>query len=228
MKRKIKSLLLRLLAMVCRDDRPKVIYYHDIGMRYTNMGTPSDLFWAHMRCLRTGDKVCFDDGFRGLWDERDEFEQTGIRPTVFIAVDLVGKPGYLNWSEILELQRLGFVFECHSWSHQDLTQFDDERLWHEVYDSKVALGKKLGKDITEICFPVGYFNDKVLEVCRRAGYQKMYVSYPGSIEAQSDVVPRNLVQGLSARDVGSVLRGGLCPLRKHYLRQHHREVRSNE
>ena len=223
MKRKIKSLLLRLLAVVCHDDRPKVIYYHDIGMRYTNMGTPSDLFWAHMRCLRPGDKVCLDDGFRGLWDERGKFEQTDIRPTVFIAVDLVGKSGYLNWNEILELQRLGFVFECHSWSHHDLTQFGDNELWHEVFDSKVKLEEMLGREIEAICFPKGYFNDQVVAASRRAGFKKMYVSYPGVIDSESDIVPRNLVQNLSVAEFKCVLHGALGPLRGRYLKMHYKK-----
>lgn len=223
MKQKIKSLLLRLLAVVCRDDRPKVIYYHDIGMRYTNMGTPNDLFWAHMRCLRPGDKVCFDDGFRGLWDERDKFEQTDIRPTVFIAVDLVGKSGYLNWNEILELQRLGFVFECHSWSHHDLTRLGETELWHEVFDSKVKLEEMLGREIEAICFPRGYFSDQVVAASRKAGYKKMYVSYPGVIDSSSDIVPRNLVQKLSVADLKCVLCGALGPLCKRYLKMHYRQ-----
>ena len=222
MKRLIKRFMLKFFAIVYRDDRPKVVYYHDIGTRYTDMGTPSDVFWAHMALLRDDDQVCFDDGFHGIWDERERFVASNIRPTVFIAVELVDSPGYLTWDEISELQKLGFRFECHTWTHQDLTRFDDETLWHEVFDSKVELTKRLGRTVDEICFPIGYFNDKVLAACRKAGYRKLYVSYPGVIDQNSDIVPRNLVQNSTIAEFKDVLRGGLLPLKKRYLRQHYR------
>lgn len=222
MRKKIKSLLLYVLGVVCRDDAPKVVFYHDIGRKYTDMGTPSELFWAHMACLRVGDVVCFDDGFRGIWDARDRFEQAGVKPIVFLAVDLIGQPNYLNWDEIHELQRLGFRFEGHSWSHCDLTTFDDDQLWHEVYDSKVELSRGLGKEVDEICFPIGYYSERVLVVCRKAGYRKMYVSYPGIIDPVADIVPRHLVQDLSASAFRAVLRGGMLPLAKRYRRRHFR------
>lgn len=222
MKRLIKRLMLKIFAVFFRDDRPKVVYYHDVGPRYTDMGTPVDVFWAHMALLRDGDVVCFDDGFRGIWDERERFKSSTVRPTVFIAVDLVGRPGYLTWDEILELQRLGFRFECHTWTHQDLTQFNDQDLRREVVDARNELARHLGRPVEEICFPIGYFSDKVLAACRKAGYRKMYVSYPGVIAADSDIVPRNLVQNSTVAEFRDVLQGGLLPLKNRYLKQHYR------
>lgn len=222
MKRLVKRFMLKIFAVLFRDGRPKVVYYHDIGTRYTDMGTPADVFWAHMALLRDGDQVCFDDGYRGIWDERERFKLSTVRPTVFIAVDLVGKPGYLTWNEILELQKIGFRFECHTWLHQDLTQFDDQGLRHEVVDSKDELARHLGEVVDEICFPIGYFNDKVLSACRKAGYRKMYVSYPGVIDPTADIVPRNLVQNSTVAEFKDVLRGGLLPLQKLYTVKHYK------
>ena len=95
-------MLLLLGSWLCRDVSPKVVFFHDVGRDYTPMGTPRDSFWALMSCLRRGDRVCFDDGFRGVWDERERLR--GIAPTVFVAIGLVGRPGYLSWEEIRTLQ----------------------------------------------------------------------------------------------------------------------------
>lgn len=222
MRNLLKRIVLEVLSWACQNESPKVVYYHDVGRRYTDMGTPTELFWAHMDSLRAGDVVCFDDGFRGIWDERERFAQTSVKPIVFLAVDLIGKTNYLNWDEIRELQRRGFRFEGHSWSHCDLTTFDDTALWHEVYDSKVALSRGLGKEVDEICFPIGYFSDRVLVACRKAGYRKMYVSYPGIIDPVADIVPRHLVQDLSVSAFRAVLRGGMLPLAGRYRRRHFR------
>ena len=125
MKGLIKSILLAIGAFVYRDCEPKVVFYHDVGKRYTPMGTEPYVFWAHRKCLRAGDVVCFDDGFRGLWDEREKLGvlscELRVKIIVFLAVGFVGRSGYFTWDEIRELQdKYGVEFQCHTWSHQTL------------------------------------------------------------------------------------------------------------
>ena len=249
MKHWIKTILLRWWSSVRPNYCGKVIFYHDIGKHYTRMGTPQDLFKEHVAtaCANgyryveqveelRGDNghkalmLCFDDGFRGIWDEREYFMAEGLRPTVFVAVELIGKTGYLTWDEILELQsQYGFIFESHTWSHQTLAgsyidespqhERTDEWFRRELYDSKIAIGERLGKEITGLCFPAGHFSDDVIDRCRLAGYRNMFASYPG-IMTDDDIVPRHLVQAASVKDFMCVLRGGYIPLRKYYIRQH--------
>ena len=66
MKRRLKTLILWMNALLKRDVAPKCIFYHDVSQKYSSMGTPRELFWAHMDLLRVDDLVCFDDGFRGV------------------------------------------------------------------------------------------------------------------------------------------------------------------
>lgn len=232
MKRKLKTLILWLNALVQRDASPKCIFYHDVSKDYTPMGTESNVFWAHMAQLRTGDLVCFDDGFRGVWDERDTFKAQKIYPKVFLAVDLVGQPNYLTWAEILTLQKdYGFDFQCHTWSHQTLTgPYNDEvpkpsegrtEAWieHEIVESKRELEVRLGKSITELCFPVGYFSDETIKRCEQVGYQRVWASYAGNL-SDGYVQSRCLCQDLSAFEVKCVLNGGMNPLANRYLKMH--------
>lgn len=230
--RLVKEALLRLFAMIYRDDSPKVVFYHDVGKTYTPMGTDAKVFWGHMACLRPADVVCFDDGFRGIWDEREEFAKLQIKPIVFIAIALVDREGYLTWDEIRALQNdYGFDFQCHTWSHQTLAgPYNNEvpeplngrtEEWyrHELIDSKVELERQLGMKVTELCFPVGYFSDDIIRRCKEAGYQKVYASYPGNVTDEY-VQPRCLVQGLSVALLMATLSGGLLPLAKRYRRMH--------
>lgn len=232
MKRKFKTLILWLHALVKRDAAPKCIFYHDVSKDYTSMGTAREVFWQHMGLLRAGDVVCFDDGFRGIWDGRETFKVGQIRPKVFLAVDLIGKPNYLTWGEILTLQNeYGFDFQCHTWSHQTLTgPYNDEvaspaegrtEAWftRELVESKRELEVRLGKEITELCFPVGYFSDEVIARCKQAGYKRVWASYPGNL-SDDYVQPRCLCQDLSTFEVRCVLNGGMNPLAKRYLGMH--------
>lgn len=233
MKSFIKDCLLNLGALVYRDDSPKVVFYHDIGRAYTPMGTDSKVFWGHMGRLRPYDVVCFDDGFRGIWDARDEFAKRQIKPKVFLAVALIGQVGYLRWDEIRALQNdYGFDFQCHTWNHQTLVgPYNDEVAkpangrtedWfrHELIDSKSELERQLGKKVTALCFPVGQFSDDVVRRCREAGYEKVYASYPGNV-TDDYIQPRCIAQDLSANAFKAVLNGGLQCFRSRYMRLHY-------
>ena len=236
MKKIVKHLFLKALAVLFRNDGPKVVYYHDVGQAYTEMGTPLERIKDHIACARKlgfsfASKLedlivprkllmCFDDGFRGLWDERDYFFRERICPTVFIAVDLVGKGGYLTWDEICELQRHGFVFQSHTWSHRPLTEVPDEELSHELVDARKVIGVELGHDPDMLCFPCGMHSQKVVEAAKSAGYRKLFASYPGCVASDELLVPRNLVQNLTAADFAHVIHGALCPLKNRYMRQH--------
>lgn len=231
MKRLFKKCCL-ILGAIFGSSRPKAVYYHDIGKQYTPMGTDKCVFWRHMDLLREGDIVCFDDGFRGIWDEREEFAKLQIKPIVFLANALVGREGYLTWDEIRALQNdYGFDFQCHTWSHQTLAgPYNDEvaappkgrtEEWyrHELIDSKAELERQIGKKVTALCFPVGYFSCDVIRRCKEAGYEKVYASYPGDV-IDDYVQPRCLAQNLSEFEMRCVLSGGMNACHKHYLKRH--------
>ena len=239
-KKLIKELLIIVRAVVNPDRAEKVVFYHDIGKKNTPMGTDVKTFMRHMkvlgvggRCRRRGDVVAFDDGFRGVWEYRDELEKVvgvGVRVVVFIAVRLVGQPGYLTWDEIRTLQReYGVRFQCHTWSHQTLVgpMIDEspkeertEAWYHrELVESRAKIAAEIGAEVDELCFPVGLFSDELLARCKAAGYKKVYASYPGNV-CDDYVQPRCLVQDLGVIGFWATLRGGMNVFKKRYYRAH--------
>jgi len=238
MRQWIKHFALKVFALFCRDDGPKVVYYHDVGMDYTSMGTPFELIQSHVEYAKTNGfsfvpklsdlkkrkqlLVCFDDGFRGIWDHRQYFFDEKIFSTVFIPVGLIDHPGYLTWGEVLELQGLGFRFEGHTWSHRPLTEVPKTEWRHELFDSKCFLEDKLCKEISCLCFPCGFFSNEIISSAQEAGYRYLVASYPGCVKENDMLIPRHLVQSFSVEDYGLVLQGALGPLRFRYIRQHKR------
>ncbi len=173
----------------------QILFYHDVydKVQYTSMGTPLKLFLEHccvlkskgyvfcdgIPCEKKHIQICFDDGFHGIWDCQNQIVSLGVKPTVFIAVDLIGQKGYLNLNEIRELQAKGFDFQSHTWSHKKLTECQtEEDLWHELYDARVKLGELLGKYIDGLCFPCGMFSTNVYHKALKAGYSDLYSSNP--------------------------------------------------
>ena len=233
------AILLRFGTLFIRSTSSKVIYYHDVHLldkQHTPMSTAVDMFAAHVAMMRQEKylivktiseekrqvQICFDDGFKGIYDNRKYFIEQEIYPTVFLAVSLIGTDGYLDRDEIFELQQLGFRFQSHAWLHVNLTLFDDRALEYELTASKVYLEELLQVSVTEICFPLGYFSERVYNACKKAGYLLMYSSIPGDyfIREREGLIPRQLLQSCTSSDVKAILRGGLLLYKQRYKNAH--------
>ena len=235
----VRCMAFKAAALLCRNVGPKIVYYHDMGKNHTSMGTDAKLLKAHVAAaldegfVFAGEimqlkerrllHICFDDGFRGILEHAEWFASEGIRPTVFIPVGLVGQPGYLAWHEIAELQRLGFNFEGHTWTHRPLTEVPVSEWHHELHDSKCCLEDKLGRPVSCLCYPCGFFSDRAIAAVCEAGYCYQIGSYPGCVDLNEELVPRHLVQSLSVVEYRLVLQGALLPFRRRYIRQHFRQ-----
>lgn len=239
-KEAVKLSLLSIGALIHHNHNSKLLYYHDVhgDTQYTPMGTDWELFAQHLdvickegfrivpRIKKADGEVAllFDDGFRGIYDCRELFYEQHICPTVFLAVSLIGQPGYLTKEEILDLQQHGFIFESHGWSHADMTQFSDKELVKELLEARQHLSNLLGKEVTELCLPIGYYSMCVIEKAFEAGYTTIYSSIPGDYEDLVEKMRRrNLLQFSTPKEVKMILRGGNSLLRKHYMKLHKKD-----
>ena len=93
---------------------------------------------------------------------------------------------------------------------------------HELSDAKRYLEDKIGRDVSCLCFPCGFFSDSVIAAARSAGSRYLIASYPGCVDMNETLAPRHLVQSLSVEDYCLVLQGALEPFRSRYLRQHYK------
>jgi len=235
-----KLAFLTLGAQLYRNKKSKLLYYHDVygDVKYTSMGISLELFERHLEVIRKAGysivprienpdsevALLFDDGFHGIYDVKRSFYDEGLCPTVFLAVSLIGQSGYLNVDEILELQQHGFIFESHGWSHSDMTRFDDLELKRELVESRQYLSELLGKNVRELCLPIGYYSNHLIEKAFEAGYDTIYSSVPGYYDDKVEGMrPRNLVQYASPHEVRLILQGGNTILRNHYKKLHKRK-----
>lgn len=234
----VRRVVLQGLSFAVGNNDGKIVFYHDIfkSNKCYDHATSFPLFFSHIQeAKRIGYKhvsglpvekksfhICFDDGFRGILECRRELDSLGIKPTVYIAVDLIGKPGFLTKNEILDLQDEGYDFQSHTWSHEYLPMYDGLALKHELDDSKKWLSDFLQKDVDQVCFPRGLFTQRVYEASLEAGYKYLVSSIPGSINegVMPHVLPRNLIQNYSAKEFGYVLKGGLSCFKGKYLKRH--------
>lgn len=239
MRELIRTILFVIGRCFCYNNFSKVLYYHDItprnGRSYTPMSTPYDIFTRQMEFLPKYGKIvseikedkgefmiAFDDGFKGVYDNRDYFVRKKIYPTIFIAKDLVGKDGYLDENQIKELFNLGFHFQSHTVTHVDLTALSTEDMIIELKESKSYLENLLGEKVSELCCPKGYFNDDVIREAVNAEYSRVYLSYPSPYKSNGVQIGRYLCQSLSDIQFKLMLKGGMDVLKSRYKKMHNK------
>ncbi len=236
MKQLIKTAVIAIHSSLKCNTRGKIIYYHDVydKVQYTDMGTSLVLFKKHIAVIKSNGfkivnrhpvndfeiQLCFDDGWLGIWDTKDYFINNNILPTIFIAPNLVGKRGYLNWDQISFLKEKGFIFQSHTCNHVVLTDLNDSALAKELVSSKDIISSHLNIEIDSICFPCGNYSQKIIDESYKAGYKKLYISVPGSINPKDTIINRNLVQDSSPFRLKCILYGGLDVIKKRTYEHH--------
>lgn len=95
----------------------------------------------------------------------------GLRGEFFITTNLVGKEGYLDWNDILEMHRGGMRFQSHAADHIDLRQQAEPALRRQLEVSKRVLEDKLGAEVSFLALPYGLFNRRVLKMAQTVGYR---------------------------------------------------------
>jgi peptidoglycan/xylan/chitin deacetylase (PgdA/CDA1 family) len=223
-----------------KNNASKVLYYHDVHkdgtVPFTDMSTPMHLFKNHISLIKENgfeivDEITkpthqvmltFDDGYLGVYQNREFFVKQGIKPTIFIITSEIGKPTFMNSDEILLLAEHGFLFQSHTHHHPDLNLCTVNELHEEYSISRVILLDLLKKPIHSICFPKGFFNMLAIEKAYDSGFSRLYSSIPGAYADVNEynVICRNLVQFASPKDFENILLGGLNIFKNRYARQH--------
>ncbi len=202
------------LAGRTRAARFVVLYYHEVPeaarprfarqMKALARGT-TVVRAAHTGPLPDGGSyvaITFDDAFRSVRTNAvPELLNRGFPATIFVPVDFLGqKPGWemrngLNEQVMTreELRSLPELIELgsHSLSHPHLTRIDAARLREEVTTSRLKLGELLGSDVSLLAFPYGEYDDRVVDTCCEAGYERVFGIDPWP----ADPAGRDFVRG---------------------------------
>lgn len=141
--------------------------------------------------------LTFDDGLASDYEIACPLLlEAGMRATFFVNTATVGERGFLNWGQIVEMQRGGMSFQSHSHNHVYLTWLPIGQLERQLRESKRMLQDRLGQSVEFLAAPYGDLNGRVLEVARRVGYRAMcnsrsWPTRPGERTANRVVVYRH-------------------------------------
>lgn len=238
----IRDFIIIFLGFIIRSKKSKIIYYHDLhqDISYTGMSTHIDIFKKHMnilkkkgykivKCIENKEreiKICFDDGFKGIYDFKDFFVKEKIFVEVFLITSMINEDNYLDIGQIHELLDTGFFsFGSHTHNHKNLGDISNDEMRCELKKSKEIIDDLLKIDVKSICFPRGIFSDEVIRISEELGYNEMFSSIPGNYYDSNNlnIKYRYLVQNIYRDSTfEGILRGGVNIFKNYYYSKHYR------
>jgi len=104
--------------------------------------------------------ITIDDGFKSFYNEAWPFLKENRIPFIlFISTEPVGKKGYMNWSEIMEIEKSDFaVIGHHSHTHEYLIDMNNSEFVNDIEISSNIFKKKLGYIPQIFSYPFGEYS----------------------------------------------------------------------
>jgi len=173
----------------------EVLYNHfqlfcDRNLRVISLGELIDRLENPRPFKKKTVVVTFDDGFYSMYDKLLPLIKEFHYPiTLFVYIDFIyiQAKKALTWDKLKEMERYGIDIQCHTVTHPDLTELTvncsmENRaiLYQEIYLSKRIIELYMEKDVEFFAFPYGRYNQTLLELCRLAGYKRVFSTDYGS------------------------------------------------
>jgi peptidoglycan/xylan/chitin deacetylase (PgdA/CDA1 family) len=196
------SALGRLIArLVGKSSRGScvVVYYHSVvASERTLFANQLDQLLRYAKPIALNERmitdpgshcvsVTFDDGFQNFCEcALPELQKRGIPATMFLIYDVIGKvfgpPGcrekVMSLEQLRDLPRDLVTLGSHTLTHPLLPAIDIEAAAREITLSRARLEEKLNRKVLLFSFPYGGFNEELVEICRRTGYQRVFSTLP--------------------------------------------------
>ncbi len=131
--------------------------------------------------------VTFDDAFENFVEQAlPELQKKGIPSLVFVISEALGKAfgptgkpeKVMSTAQLDALPRPLVSIGSHTVTHPFLPELDEASALRELRDSKKQLQELLGREVGTFSFPFGGFSPRLIELCREAGYTRIFTTLP--------------------------------------------------
>ena len=206
-------------------DEAVVLMYHRFGEdRHPSTSVSIEQFEAHLEYLgsqgytvvpladvvaavRDGGElpdravaITVDDAYRSVYEEAfPRLRARGWPLTVFVATDPVdaGRPGYMTWEQMREMERGGVTFANHGASHASFVRWPGAaseidlrvRVQTDLQHAQSRLAEELHPLTGVLAYPYGEYDTSVAELVTELGYVA-FGQQSGAVGPSSD--PRAL------------------------------------
>jgi peptidoglycan/xylan/chitin deacetylase (PgdA/CDA1 family) len=131
--------------------------------------------------------------------------------TLYVPSGLLGTPGYMRRSQVVDVCRAGIDIGGHSRTHADLRRCTDEELEAEVRGCREDLEDLIGRRVTSFAYPTGLTDARVRRAVEAAGFETAVTTRRGWARPAGDSlsIPRNFVEDFGLPVFAAATRGGL-------------------
>ena len=159
-------------------------YLRDEG--YSTIGMPT--LWEALNGRATLPKkpviLTFDDGYADAYTNAFPLlKKYGFIGTFFITCNLIGRPGYMTWDQVKELDHLGMDIESHAMDHKAMSGFSLAGLAYEMGQARATLAQQLGHEVRFFAYPSGDYNATALQGAAANGYFAAFLKGGGSSQS---------------------------------------------
>ena len=139
--------------------------------------------------------ITFDDGYEDNYRVAYPILQKyHFTATIFLITDFVNHyENYLTWNQIKEMNAAGLSFEDHTLSHISLPNASNEEINNQLLKSKQALEWRLGKRIEYLAYPGGEYDQRIIELTKKAGYRAAFTVNFGRDKINSTLYTLNRI-----------------------------------
>ena len=104
--------------------------------------------------------ITIDDGFKSFYKEAWPYLKENKIPFIlFVSTEPVGKNGYMNWDEIIEIEKSEFGYiGHHSHTHEYLIDMNEEDFINDIETSTKIFREKLGYVPLIFSYPFGEYS----------------------------------------------------------------------
>jgi peptidoglycan/xylan/chitin deacetylase (PgdA/CDA1 family) len=125
--------------------------------------------------------------------------------TFFVITGRMTEPGFLDASQIRQLDHAGMDVGDHTAHHVDLRQLDASQLETETAGSRGVLERVLGHPVYFFAYPFGAFDDQVVGAVHSAGFTMAYTTAGGTTETTTSPLTMPRVHVGRAETPGGLL-----------------------
>ncbi len=131
--------------------------------------------------------ITIDDGFKSFYKEAWPYlKKNNIPFILFVSTEPVGKNGYMNWDEIIEIEKsnLGFIGH-HSHTHEYLIDMDYQEFVDDIKTASKIFKQKLGYTPKIFSYPFGEYSKDMKEYIAQ-NFEISFGQHSGVIDVNKD------------------------------------------
>ena len=124
--------------------------------------------------------LTFDNGYIDNYtDMLPILEERGMKGTVFMVTNNIGRPGYLSWNALKDMQTRGIEIGSHTANHIPLTEMPPAEADNELRVSKLIMEWNGVPGIFGFSYPNGKYEDYLLDLLKQNDYLAAVTGDPG-------------------------------------------------